>query len=272
MTLYEITEDTFTKYYNNITKAREDMDLSCFINQRKPAYIENGIGYVHIYGTLLHDASPMDKQLGNTDYEDIVDDCDDLIEKGARCIVFNTDSGGGMVLGAVEVAEYIQTLPVPTVAFANGLACSAAYKLISGCSYIIATKSSMVGNIGSITVFEDTSAFSQMMGINKIAFVNDGAIYKSIGHLDSLSEEQKAYIQESINLVGSQFQEHVSKNRINLKPEVFTAATYSGIQAVDSGLIDMVGNEKDVVETALALIDYFNPVTVLPEIVLEQTP
>jgi len=259
MKLFEIQQDAFSIYKSNLEKAKEGLDLNEFINQRKACKVENSIGHVYIYGTLLRDASPIEKKLGNTDYADVQEDLETVIRDGARAIVLHVDSGGGMVAGAIETAEIIQALPVPIVAHVAGACCSAAYKLASGCSWIVATKSSDVGNIGSIMVWTDSSEAMKQLGLSVTAFVNQGAIYKSTGHLDSLTDDQSTFLQESIDEAGTSFKNHVLSNRPNLNEVVFNAGWYSGTKALELGLIDEIGNDKLALNRASELAGLFMP-------------
>jgi ClpP class serine protease len=258
MKIFEVTNSTVSEYVNKLAKYENGngngYDLSLYFNQRGEKKLENGVGHVYIQGMLLSDATPLDKMTGATDYDDVYDDIEDLLEMGAKVIVLHINSGGGMVTGCIELCEYIESLPVPTISCVKGMAASAAYKIASATSHIISSKSSDVGNIGTIMVFTDTSALTRAMGVQYVTFVNDGAIYKSIGHTDSLTEEQVAYLQTSINKAGSEFQEFVKRNR-TVSPEVFTAAWYNGQDAVSVGLIDEIGDYRLAEQRAFEMID-----------------
>lgn len=254
MKLYHTSQETLKDYTENIDKARAGFDLSDFVNQRKEAELQGDIGHVYISGILLFNATNIDKQLGATDYKDIVEDIEEMIEQGAKAILLHINSGGGSVMGCVEAAKAIQNCPIPIVSHVEGLACSAAYKLAVGSTYIVATESSLVGNIGTIMVYTDTSALMANMGIARYAFVNDGAIYKSIGQLDGLTQEQADFLQLTINQNGKTFQDHVKANR-EVAEEVFSAAWYSGENAVNVGLIDEVGSKSLAITRCRELLD-----------------
>jgi len=253
MKIFEINQDGLETYLKTTERCKykwengNDIDngIEMLYNKRHEKMIKNNIGYVHVYGTLLNDATELDRLTGNTDYDDIVDDLEDLVEEGVLAIVIVFNSGGGMVQGSYECSDYIKNLPVPTIAYVEACACSAAYKLASSCSYIIASETASVGNIGTISVYTDQSKIFSDIGVKMITFVNDGAIYKSIGHGDtSLTEEQVSYLQNQIDKAGKKFQEYVKVNRLELLDEVFTAAVYSDQEAVTSGLIDLIGTAK----------------------------
>lgn len=246
--LYEITEQALAYYQSSLNKAENYNDLSFYFNQRPASTLSNGVGHVWVYGMLLSDATQMDRAIGATDYSDVKRDIDELLVQGAKIIMIHFNSGGGSVTGCIELAEYIEQLPVPTIAYIEGMCASAAYKLASATTHIIATKSSDVGNIGTIMVFVDTSVMSQAMGIKFIAFANEGADYKSIGHTDTLTEDQIAYLQQTINEAGQEFKDFVLRNRVITNEEVWKAAWLSGQRAIDAGLIDEIGTH-DIANT-----------------------
>lgn len=240
MKIYYENPEQFKAFAENKNQVKQGIDLSMFINKRKESRLENGIGIVHVFGSLISDSTPIDKELGCTDYDDIVKDCDKLLEQGAKGIVFEFNSGGGEVSGCVETAEYIENLPVPTVAFIKQ-ACSAAYKLATSCNWLVATKSAYVANIGTILVMMDTSKLMESMGVEFICFTNEGATLKSTGHLPSLTEEQTAFLQDEINLMGENFKNHVLKHRPNISEEVWKAGWYWGDKALSMNIVDELG-------------------------------
>lgn len=235
--------------------------LSMFVNQRKDAYVENSIGFIHIYGCLLNDTTPLDTMLGNTDYEDIIEETEELIASGAKSIVFLLDSPGGTVEGMLDTAEFIRDLSVPTVGFIKGQCCSAAMGLASAMTYLVSTKSSTVGNIGAIMAMVDTSGVYEKMGVKVVTFTNEGADLKNIGYEPSLTKKQTAFLQESINRTGEKFKSFVLDNRPEIDPLVFDARWVDGEEAVDLGLIDYVGNEVDAIGYAEILMNTFGTIS-----------
>lgn len=257
MKLYEITPEAFEKHNTLIAEAKAGLDISMFVNQRQAPVVQDGVGIVHLYGTTLSDATPLEKALGNTDYEDLMRDLDTVINAGASAIVLNINSGGGMVSGAIEAAKYIENLPVPTVAFASGLMCSAAYKLGCGTTHIVASPSATIGNIGVIMTLADASQAYAAMGIKFISITNDEATLKSIGHQPGLTDDQYEFLKEDLNAAGVIFKQHVLDNRPAVDTEVFRAGWYSGQKAIDLGLVDEIGSINIALERAKELAQTF---------------
>lgn len=257
MKLFSILPDSLTELHNKRLEAKSGIDLSTFVNQREAAHVENGIGYVSIYGPLLRDSAPIDRMLGCTDYEDIIDDCELCLTLGARAIMFEIDSPGGTCAGAIETAEFVRDLPVPSIGYVEGLCCSAAYEIASGMTFLAATKSASVGNIGAIIAYADTSKLYQEMGIEIQTFVSDGADLKSIGYGEPLTDPQKEFLQESINDAGNTFKQFVLDNRPEVDPLVFRAGWYGGNRSLELGLVDAVMTEDEAEAYAESLANRF---------------
>jgi len=147
-------------------------------------------------------------------------------------------------MGCHEAAQAISRLrdetSIFTVAFTDGLMCSAAYYLAAGCTAIVATESAMVGNIGVILPWVDSSGAWEMMGLEFDPIVSEGSDLKSTMHGPSLTEDQREFLQDNVNRMGGMFRSHVSANR-QVHDEVFRAGWYGGSDAVLLGLADVVG-------------------------------
>jgi len=70
---------------------------------------------------------------------------DRAMDQGANVIVFDMDTPGGEIQAAIDIAKYIKSLPVPTVAWINDQAYSAGILIASACDEIIMSPSSNTG-------------------------------------------------------------------------------------------------------------------------------
>lgn len=227
----------------------EDDYLSNFYTKRESAFIDgDGIAHIEVRGALLNKAPSIYEKWGlATTYGTIIAETGGAKSQGAKGIIYTFDSPGGTVAGVVEGGTAIAEAGIPTVAYCQGLACSAAYWLPSGCNAIVATPSATVGNIGAIISWADCSAFWEEMGVEFKALVSEGADLKSTFHLEP-DAAQLEFLQESINEAGAAFREHVAKGRAaagaDLNPEIWRAGWYSGRKAGDLGLIDDIGDKE----------------------------
>lgn len=209
---------------------------------RKPLYIEDNIAYIHVFGVLKNDVSELESRMGYTSYKQIKSEIDQALALNAQLIVLKIDSNGGESIGSEELTQTLVNLPVVSYAVVDsGVCMSAAYKIATGCTYIIGSTSSEFGSIGSIVSLLDTKEPNNKIGAYMNIFTNEGAYIKGIGSdFGSLSEEQKEFMQNRINKNGKKFQEIVKRNRPNVDEQVFSAAFYDAETALSLGLIDAI--------------------------------
>lgn len=250
-----------------------DVSMEDFFEMRKPlAMDQDGIAYVQIHSALVDSCPPIHEKIGAvTRYSTIKSEIQTAIEAGAKGIILVSNSPGGTVSGCVETADFISNLSIPVVAFAEGMACSAAYKLISGADAIVASPSAQVGNIGTILSWANMEAFWASMGVTFEAITSEGADLKSTFHTEP-NESQREFLQDGINRAGEDFRNHVIAGRTAagavLDDEIWRAGWYSGEQAGVLGLVDEIGS----IEVAKMLImDQFDP-EIDPEEEPEITP
>lgn len=237
-----------------ILSALESCENSDFADEdiypmRKSAWLDGeGFAHIEIKGALMERSPARYEKLGLvTRYSTIQSELAASIGEGALGVLLHIDSPGGTVAGNLETVEMIKGIPVPVAAHCSGLACSAAYKIASASGHIVATKSSEVGNIGTIMSWADCSGFWAEMGIEFKALVSEGADLKSTFHLEP-DQTQLAFLQDRVNEAGEQFRNFVIEGRglagATLDPEVWRAGWYSGEKALSLGLIDDIGNES----------------------------
>lgn len=226
----------------------DDGIFSSFVRSRPSIKIDPATrtATIFVFGVLGPHLTLIEKSCGNTSYQDIQSEIAQAIASNVERINFIFDSPGGTVTGCDECAKAIAAIKdeadILTVAFTDTLMCSAAYYLASGCSAIVATRTATVGNIGVICPWVDESKMWELLGLEFQPITNDGADLKSTMHGPSITDEQRAFLQQDVNSTGEMFQDHVLSNRPQLDAEVFRAGWYSGERAESLGLVDMIGD------------------------------
>lgn len=230
----------FTQIAKSCNASLDDLERDDFFQLRPEIKIENGIATIYIQELLTDDIPLAYEKAGMvTRYSTIRKEIDQAIELSATAIIFNINSGGGSVNGAIELSRYIASLPMPTAAVITSCACSAAYMIASATKRIAVSETAQVGNIGVIMTWTDFTAMDERMGLKEKAITNEGATLKSTFHLEPNSE-QLVFLQETANQLGETFKAFVSKNRTQIDTEVFRAGWYSGQRAIDLGLADEI--------------------------------
>ncbi len=164
-------------------------------------------------------------------------------------IVIRTNSPGGLMFGAAELADLIfrSRGKKPITAFAvNGLMASAAYLIGSAADRVVATASSYAGNIGVILPHVEFSKMDAEAGITFNVLCRPDA--KKYGNdKEPLSDEaHRALMATLIDPVYDQFVERVARNRgvgaDDVKQGYGQGMALIAGQAQAAGLIDEVAD------------------------------
>lgn len=215
---------------------------------RERTRLDGSIGIVEVRGPLEHRASSWCDS-----YEQLLEDVRGLVDAGARTVVLDLDSPGGMVSGAFDTALALRTLAaaqgVRLVAYASGVAGSAAYALACACSEIVSSASAIVGSIGVIDVLLDTTAQDAAMG-ERWQLVTSGPRKADGAPHAPVTDAVVRARQVVVDSLARAFAALVVEGRGSRVPDPLAlgAAIYTGADAVAVGLVDRVAT----LETFLA--------------------
>ncbi len=210
--------------------------------------IENGIAVIPIIGPLLQHASLLSKQCGATSYDDIREDLETAAKSRVDSVIMNINSPGGQVIGCLECAEFIRDFQeetkIPVYAFTDTQMCSAAYFLASACDTIFAARSAMMGSIGVIVAFMDSSKAMDQAGLKPMIFTSGK--YKATGSPGvAFTPEQIEYLESMVADGFAQFADFVSSQRPQISLDNMQGQIFWGEQALAAGLIDDTVNSID---------------------------
>lgn len=172
----------------------------------------------------------------------------------ARAVVMRINSPGGEAAGATAAHKKIRALAtkygVPVFAYADELACSAAYELACAADAgIWLPESGVVGSIGVIATAFDRTKQNEKIGL-EIELITSGA-YKADGHPDRVLDDGiKGRIQQRVNELAAIFFQVVADAR-DTSPEAIAdlqAATFLGGDAVMQGVADGVAEWDQFLE------------------------
>lgn len=222
------------------------------MSQREPMEIDgNGIAHICIEGTLAKGISAIEACCGAWDYEWVEDDLESAIEANVRGIFLEINSPGGSCTGNSEVAEMIQALEIPIVAFSDDTACSAAYNIAVSCDRVFGSPGSTWGSIGTIIPWLDQSAAYAEAGMSWEP-ITSGPL-KGAGMGPSLTPAQRASLQQLVDDSFAQFRGNVLRNRA-VPEEYMTGAAYLAPRARLGNLIDGIASEELAYQELLAMI------------------
>ncbi len=179
-------------------------------------------------------------------------------DRATRSVVMRIDSPGGEVAGCFEAVRTIRTMAKaagkPLVAYADEMACSAAYALACACDEVVLPDTGMVGSVGVILTLASRAGELAQRGVS-VTLLTSGAA-KADGHSAvPLADDARARLQADVDHIARLFAAEVAASRPLDPAEVLAleARTFLGSEAVRAGLADHVGPMADAVARARAL-------------------
>jgi len=175
-------------------------------------------------------------------------------DKGIKAIILRINSPGGAVGPTQEIYREVQRTveTKKVVASLGGVAASGGYYIAAAAKQIVANPGTITGSIGVIMEFVRFEDLLNKIGI-KFEVLKSGE-FKDIGspHRE-LTARDKELISALIADIQKQFVEAVASGRnlsIEKTREIADGRIFSGAQAKELGLVDVLGNFQDAVELA----------------------
>ncbi|QQG38565.1 MAG: signal peptide peptidase SppA [Candidatus Woesearchaeota archaeon] len=186
--------------------------------------------------------------------------------QNVKAILLEINSPGGTVIASKELANKVKSLEKPVIALIEEVGASGAYWVASSADKIVADSLSITGSIGVTGSYLEFSNLFEKYGVTYQEV--KGGKYKEIGSpFKDLTPEEQRVLQNKINLIHERFLEEVANNR-NLETEqiakISTGEFFLGEEAINLGLVDILGGENEAIETAkqltgleeLEIVDY----------------
>ena len=172
-----------------------------------------------------------------------------------KAIVLRINSPGGSALASdIMWREISLTTKVkPVIASMSDYAASGGYYLAMGCDSIVAQPSTITGSIGVFSVLFDVSSFlDHKMGIT-FDEVKTGEVGELVTITRPLTEVEKAVWQKKTEEIYNSFTTKAAAGRnlpIDELRKVASGRVWTGAQAKERGLVDVLGNFEDAVKIA----------------------
>lgn len=226
---------------------------------------EDGISIVRITGPLEHHASwcwdsyeriactvedEMSGKGAAKEHEYLNgwrEDYEPIAETPARAVILRIDSPGGEAAGATWIHRKLRSLrkkyKVPLYAYADEMACSAAYSIASAADELWLPDTGTVGSIGVVATLFDRTRMNQKMGL-AIELVTSGE-FKADGHADRpINDGIRDRMLDRIMKLARIFWRTVAKAR-GTSPNAIAsleAGVFIGQDAVEVGIADGVSS------------------------------
>mgnify|MGYP000169709963 CR=1 FL=1 len=201
----------------------------------KEAYIAR----IKIHDMILDDLPRLEK------IQKLIDD------QNVKAIIVSINSPGGSVVGSETLYNKFKQAAKqkPVVAVLDSVAASGGYLAALGTNYIIAHNGTITGSIGVIIQTAEITELAKAIGIKFESFKSSPL--KAVPNItEKTSEEARESIMQVVDNTHEYFIEQVSISRNIPKERIRAIADgkiFSGRQAVQLGLVDMVGSYEDAV-------------------------
>ncbi|HNX87692.1 MAG TPA: S49 family peptidase [Paludibacteraceae bacterium] len=174
-------------------------------------------------------------------------------DPGIDAILLKIDSPGGSVAGTETLSSIIKNCNKPVLGFADDMACSAAYWIISSCAKVIANNSTaMVGSIGTVMEFVDEQPKLEKEGYVFHVVTAPQSVNKR-RNIDKIrSGDYEEYKETVLRPITQVFIDAVKANRGNIDEKYFTADVFFAKDVIGD-LVDSIGTFEDALQEAANL-------------------
>lgn len=219
-----------------------------------PSSIIDGVAVLCVEGPLEHHDHGL--SWGPHSYECLVREVECALDHGdVRAVVLKVDSPGGVAAGMGEAHKALRRLSVeygkPLYGFADEMACSAAYHLISACREVWTTPAGHLGSIGVILCTVDETKRLEKDGV-AVEYLVTGQRKADLHPGTAVNDEVKRVAQAKVDKLGRQFFRRVARSRGKAPggsalatPEAvrgLQAAVFVGDDALRAGLVDGIAS------------------------------
>ena len=174
-----------------------------------------------------------------------------------KAIVIRIDTPGGSVAPVQEIYSELQKIEKPIVASMGGTAASGGYYVACAADTIMANPGTLTGSIGVIMQFTRLKGLYDKIGLEH-QVIKSGEFKDTGSPFRELTEKEQEVLQATVDNVYNQFVDTIFEARKSLlsRPEIVELADgriFSGQQALDSKLLDQLGNLPEAIKLAAEL-------------------
>lgn len=234
---------TVGKYYQGI---KQDL---------QPDYNDNWVAVVYMEGDVMGGIG-QDGTIGSSTYREQFKQIRD--KKEVKAIVLRINTNGGSSLASEVMHHSLMQVPdsIPIVVSMGDVCASAGYHISTTADYIVAAPTTITGSIGVLALLPNMKTLLE----DKIGLTTDTV--KTGAHADfgnvwrPVSDREREVYQRYIDESYTDFLAHVAAGRGLDSAEVAALAqgrVYTGLQAIDLGLVDTLGGLSTAIDKAREL-------------------
>lgn len=170
--------------------------------------------------------------------------------EAVEAIILDINSPGGSAVASMELAEAVRESEKPVIAVIREIGTSGAYWVASAADVIVARDLSVTGSIGVIASYIEYAGLMKRFNLTYRRLV--AGERKDLGSpYRELLPDEELVLQKKLDYMHEVFIAHVAFNRNLSVEEVRELADgfiFLGAEAIDNGLIDVIGGYDDAIE------------------------
>ena len=170
-------------------------------------------------------------------------------EPKVKSIVLLMDTPGGSADGSLDLADAVSNAAKikNTVAYIDGLCCSAGYRIASRANAIIAKPQSIIGSIGTMITLRFNDGQLAQRGIQEATINADGSPDKNADYLQAKIGNYTLIKESILNPMNDAFVSEIKAYRKNVDAAALTGKVFDSSKAKNLGLIDAEGMLQDAI-------------------------
>lgn len=221
---------------------------------KESAADDGGLGLVEASGPIFMDGNEWDTLLPRR----IIAELEWMREnEDVSAVVLRINSPGGSAIASELIWKEVTRLAAskPVVVSMGEMAASGGYYFAAGASYLLAEPATLTGSIGVVGMLPNFEGFADEYGVSfHVVTASERHALYNTGK--AMSEADQRIAQQSLQEVYRVFKERVAEGRemeIAKVEQLAGGRVYTGIQAVEVGLVDALGDLTAAFTKAKAL-------------------
>ena len=169
-----------------------------------------------------------------------------------KAVLLKIDSPGGTVGDSEILYNQIRRIAKkkPVVALLGNVAASGGYMVALAADHIVAHHGTVTGSIGVLSQYVGISKIAKNLGIT-LKSIKTSDLKVAMSPLEEMSEDAEGVVQGIVDDFHRFFVKLVAERRSMSMEEAYKVSdgrVYTGMQALDAGLIDKIGDELAAIE------------------------
>jgi len=225
----------------------------------KKKYTRNKIAVIYALGTILQGKGD-DGTIGSERLSQAIREARE--NNNVKAIVLRVNSPGGDFLASEIICREVKLArnEKPLIVSMGDVAASGGYMISSPATKILADPTTLTGSIGAFGIIPNFQKFLNNLGITfDNVKTNKNSDFFNL--VEPLTEFQKSLLDREIERIYKQFVKQVAEDRnmtIEQVNEIGQGRVWSGIDALEIGLIDEFGGLEKAIQTAADLAELDN--------------